>query len=43
MPTDGNDAATPPGSDSRYDVTGDVAALNLRLMAATTARVERNG
>ena len=26
----GNDAATPPGSNSNYDVTGDVAALQHR-------------
>jgi len=35
-----NDAATPPGSDSIYDVTGDVASLNPRLIAATPAGVE---
>jgi hypothetical protein len=41
--TAGNDAATPLGSDSRYDVTGDVAALKPRLMSATPAGVDQRG
>ena len=38
-----DDAATPPGSNSNDDVTGDVAALNPRLIAATPAGVELMG
>src|SRR5436190_4671583 len=33
-------AATPPGSDSICDVTGDVASLNPRLIAATAVEVD---
>lgn len=37
------EAATPPGSNSRYNLTGDIAALNPRLIATTPNGVESAG